>query len=196
MKTYVDTATGTVNTAMGLYVDTATGTVKASVWSSTGNWTAQQTYTKQISVSTSMVLSGSLLAGGSAGTSGQLLQSQGVGPAPAWISSTTLLGGTPILKQGPASLSMVTTSIDYAMSTADFGVLASAPAAVTTVTLPAASTAGMLAFIVKTDGPGNNVNIAPKGGNTIQGGTTGLTVQNQKRLLIADGGTIWYVMSQ
>jgi len=196
IKAYVDTATGTVSAAMGTYVDVATGAVKASVWSSTANWTAQQTYTKQVTVSTSMVLSGSLFAGASAGSSGQLLQSQGLGSAPAWISSTTLLGGTPLLKQGPASLSMATTSGDYVMSAADFGVLGSAAGGVITVTLPAASTAGMLAFILKTDASINNVNIAPKGGNTIQGGTTGLTVQNQKRLLIADGGTIWYVMSQ
>jgi len=197
MITYVNTATGAVNASLITYVNTATSTVNASVWSSTGTWTAQQTYTKQISISTSVVLSGSLIASGSAGSSGQLLQSQGSGSAPAWISSTTFLGGAPILKQGSASLSFAVKNATYTMTTSDFGILANANGVGITITLPPASNAGMLAFIVKTDSSGSNVAIAGAGTDTIEGITpVNLTAQYQKRLLIADGESTWYVMSQ
>jgi hypothetical protein len=179
------------------YVDAATTAVIAAHLLSTSTWTAQQTFTKQIAVSTSIALSGSLIAGGSAGTSGQLLQSQGNASAPAWISSTTLLGGIPILKQGAASLSFVSKNVSYAMTTADFAILGDASVGVVNITLPPASNAGMLVFIIKKDSSANNVNIVGGAGDTIQGSTpVSLGGQYQKRLLIADGGTTWYVMSQ
>jgi len=177
------------------YVDTAASTV---LLNSTSTWTAQQTYTKQITVSTSMVLSGSLLAsGGSAGTSGQVLQSQGLGSAPLWITSTTLLGGTAILNQGSASLKVSAKSSSYPMTAADFGILGNATGGAITITLPPASNTGLMVFVLKTDSSGNNVNITAAGSDTIQGSATvNLTTQYQKRLLIADGVTTWYVISQ
>jgi len=175
------------------YVDIATSTLL----SSTNSWTAQQTFTKQVSVSTSLALSGSFLANGASGSSGQLLQSQGGASAPAWISSTTLLGGTALVRQGSASLSVVAKSGSYAMTTADFGILGDATSGAVTITLPAASNAGMLVFVVKKDSTGNNVNIAAAGGDSVNGSSSiSLTSQYQKRLLIADGGTTWYVISQ
>jgi len=188
--------TGT-DAATKTYVDASTATAIMAHLMSTNTWTAQQTYTKQISVSTSIVLSGSLLANGSAGTSGQVLQSQGSGSAPAWISSTTFLGGTPVLKQGPASLSFATKNASYPMTAADFAILGDASVGVITITLPPASNAGTLVFIVKKDSSGNNVSIVGAGADTIEGITPlNLAAQYQKRLLIADGGTTWYVISQ
>jgi hypothetical protein len=212
MKTYVDTTTGTLNTALQGYVTTATGTLNTSMKAyvdaatataitvhlmSTNTWTGQQTYTKQISVSTSMVLSGAFIAGGSAGSSGNLLQSQGSGSSPLWISSITLLGGAPILKQGPASLSFAVKSATCTMTTADFAILGDANAVGFTITLPSAANAGMVVFIVKKDISGNNVRIAAAGGETIAGGSPiNMYTPYQKTMLIADGVTTWYIMNQ
>ena len=198
MITYVDTATGAVSASLKTYVDTATGAVNASVWSSTGNWIAQQTYTKQISVSTSMVLSGSFIAAGSAGSSGNILQSMGSGAAPQWVSTSTFLGGLPILKQGPASLSFAVKSATYTMTSADFAISGDASGGLITMTLPPATNAGMMVMIVKKDSSGNNVNIARGGGDTIEGSATPLSIsaQHQKYMLIADGASTWYILSQ
>jgi hypothetical protein len=190
-------AVGT-DAATKAYVDAATTSVNTTLLMSTITWTGQQTYTKQITVSTSMALSGALITGGSAGTSGQLLQSQGSGSAPAWISSTTFLGGTPILRQGSASLSLATKTAGYQMTPADFAILGDATSGAITINLPAASNAGMLVFVAKKDSSVNYVNIAPSGSDTIVGSATpiNLTTQFYKRMLIADGGSNWYVISQ
>jgi hypothetical protein len=179
------------------YVDASTATSNTVLLMSTNTWTAQQTFNNQITVSTSMAISGALLANGSAGSSGQVLQSQGSGAAMAWVSSTTLLGGTPILKQGSASLSFVSKNISYGMATTDFGILGDASTADIVITLPPASNAGMMVFIVKKDSSANTVSIVGANSDTIEGSTpVNLTSQYQKRLLIADGGSTWYVISQ
>jgi hypothetical protein len=94
-------------------------------------------------------------------------------------------------------LSFAVKNATYTMTTSDFGILANANGVGITITLPPASNAGMLAFIVKTDSSGSNVAIAGAGTDTIEGITpVNLTAQYQKRLLIADGESTWYVMSQ
>jgi len=200
MTSYVNTSTGNVNTSMISYVDTATGSVKTSIWGSAGNWTAQQTYTKEIFISTSMALTGAFIAGGSAGSSGNTLLSMGSGAAPQWVSTSTFLGGLPIVKQGSASLNFaVTTSADYYMTSANFAILADASLGNVNIHLPSATgNLGMMLFIVRKDNSGFSVNIVGSGADSIEGATPvtwGAGTQFSKRLLISDGGSVWYVIS-
>ena len=86
LQSYVDVATTTAGAAMKAYVSAATGTVSPGMLSSSNTWSAQQTFLNQVTVSTSLVLSGPFLANGSSGSAGQVLLSQG------GASSPTILG--------------------------------------------------------------------------------------------------------
>jgi hypothetical protein len=189
-------AAGT-DAATKAYVDAATATATSGILSSANTWTGPQTYQKLLTVSTSAVLSGALLANGSPGTAGQVLQSQGPALAPTWISSTTLFGGTPVLKQGGLAPAISTKTNSYSMTPADFGIVADASSNAVSINLPPAANTGMLAYIVRKDGSANTVTIAGSGFDVIEGSSTvNLTAKFQKYLLQADGGTTWYVISQ
>jgi hypothetical protein len=178
---------------MTAYVNVATGTVL----SATNTWTAQQTFLRQVTVSTSLALSGPFLAGGSSGASGQLLQSQGGAAPPIWISSVTLLGGAPLLRQSLLQSAVAAKNASYPMTDSDFGILGDATSGLITITLPAANSAGRMVFVLKTDNSANHVRIAGAGSDKIQGSATvDLSVQYQKNVLVSDGGTLWYVISQ
>jgi hypothetical protein len=114
----------TTDAATKIYVDTVSATAAASaaaastttLVNSTNTWTAQQVFVNQVSISTSLVLTGALSPNGSNGNSGDVLQSQGDGNYPIWSSSTTLLGGTAVMLretlQSGATIYVSSASVD------------------------------------------------------------------------------------
>lgn len=102
--------TGTMNLSSGTVIFGNFPTLK-----STGTATLSGTVTlggaaKSVTVSSNAVLSGALIANGSAGTSGYVLQSQGPGTTPTWVSpaSESILSSTNTWTGGQTFNSSVT----------------------------------------------------------------------------------------
>jgi len=103
---------------------------------------------------------------------------------------------TTLQVNGGVSVAVKTVTSAYTMTTSDFTILANATSAALTVTLPPASTTGMLVFIKKIDSSSHVVTISRAGTDTIEGATTqSLTAKNHSLTLIAGGSGVWYIQS-
>jgi hypothetical protein len=103
---------------------------------------------------------------------------------------------TTLQVNGGVSVPVKTVTSAYTITTSDFTILANATSSALKVTLPPASTTGMLVFIKKIDGSPRAVTISRAGTDTIEGATTmSLLRKNQSLMLIAGGNGVWYIQS-
>lgn len=104
-------------------------------------------------------------------------------------------GTGPVNFSNSSTVPVVSKTTTYSATTSDEIILCSGSAF--TVTLPAASNAGKVLRIIKTDSSTANViTIARAGSDTINGATSvTLTQQYQEAILKADGSTTWYKVS-
>jgi hypothetical protein len=97
---------------------------------------------------------------------------------------------------GGISLKIATVTANYSMKASDFTVLANASSAALTVTLPHASTSGLIVNIKKIDSSGNAVTIAAASGDNIETASTKtLSTRFASYQLQADGVHTWYVVA-
>jgi len=102
---------------------------------------------------------------------------------------------TTLQVNGGFSVHVATKIANYTMSSSDFAILANASSALT-ITLPTAKRGGMIVHIKKIDTSPNVVTVSRTGTDTIEGTTTKtLTTQYQSLMLIADGTSTWYILS-
>lgn len=90
-------------------------------------------------------------------------------------------------------LPIVTKSANYTLTASDCVVLVTAGASGNTQTLPPASNAGQVVYILRVDSGAGTVTISRSGSDTIEGATS-LTMaqQYQGYGLVADGGSGWH----
>jgi phage-related baseplate assembly protein len=82
------------------------------------------------------------------------------------------------------------------MRVSDYAILANATSGALTVTLPHASTSGLIVDIKKIDSSAHAVMIAAASGDKIEGAATkSLSTQYSSYMLIADGVHTWYIQS-
>jgi len=110
------------------------------------------------------------------------------------IGTTT--PNTKLHVNGSVSVGVATKTAAYTMTAADCVILADATTAAFTVTLPSAANTGMMVHIKKVDSSANAVTISRAGTDTIEGATTvSLSAQYSSRTLVANGGSLWLVLS-
>jgi hypothetical protein len=92
----------------------------------------------------------------------------------------------------PTGSRVITTS--GSLSPTDYAVLVDATAGVVTITLHSASTAENTVLVTKIDGTGNAVNVAPGGGDTLNGAGVAVAIStpNQSRSFASDSLSAWY----
>lgn len=109
--------------------------------------------------------------------------------------------GTSALKttlqvNGGVSAKISTQTGNYTMTTSDFAILANATSAALKITLPPASTGGMLVHVKKVDASTNVVTVAGAGTDKIEGAASkSLSKRYTSLTLIADGTSNWYILS-
>lgn len=139
------------------------------------------------------------------------------GTASAWTSSNPTLGlgeigietDTNRLKIGDgstawASLAYFTTdnsrswqakSSNYTLLVTDYGVLCDVSGGAITITLPTASSAEFLPFVIKkTDSSTNTVTVDGDGSETIDGATTQILLAQYDALAVVSDGTDWWII--
>lgn len=105
-------------------------------------------------------------------------------------------GTGPFTATNGALIPIVTKTGTYTATTNDEVILADATSASFTITLPAASTAGKVLCITKSDSTANTVTIARAGSDTIVGVTSRVIKTRYAQLrLVSDGSATWYVLS-
>lgn len=147
--------------------------------------------TRKLQVSGSISFTSELYVNGSAGTSGQVLYSQGAGVAPVW--------GAIVVDYGDRTNISTTT---YTIVALDFGggnnILGLTNSGARTITLPLASAVtGKIIWLVDEAGTAatNNVTINATGGNTILGASSLVLSENYASVgLYSDGSSKWFIV--
>ena len=103
---------------------------------------------------------------------------------------------TTLQVNGGVSAKIATKTGNYTMTPSDFAILANATSAAVKITLPSASTAGMVVHVKKVDTTTNVVTIAGAGTDKIEGAASKvLSKKYASFTLIADGTSTWYILS-
>ena len=115
-----------------------------------------------------------------------------------WLGIGTSSPATTLQVNGGISAKIATPTGTYKMSSSDFAVLANASSGAFTVTLPAASTKGMIVFVKKVDTTTNKVTVQVSGTDKIEGVASKILAKKYASLtLISDGNSPgnWYILS-
>jgi hypothetical protein len=175
------------------------GTITANLTGNvTGNLTGNASTATLATAATSATSFTGALAGDVAGNQGSTtvtkLQGQAVAStAPSSGQVLTWSGSTwsPQTPAGSSSVSIATKSADYTITTSDAGKYFLVSGAMTTLTLPAASSVSS-GFSITVKGVGGWAIVTPSGTDQIDGSTQSVALTNQAILQIVTDGTAWY----
>jgi hypothetical protein len=191
------TKTGASTTNVGGYFSASGATNNYGLVVASGNVGIGNTApTQPLDVTGNVRFSGALMPNGTAGTSGQVLQSNGAGNAPTWINPQVLGGsyGNTFVPSNP--------QFPYTASSNDFAIIISVANA--TVNLPDISTVPNKVYYICLNAGISQAYITAATGQTISGTTDQQTVTLQSGngqgafsgvLLINDGNSKWFIVT-